>query len=279
MTDEVAQDFDREWVEFLDPDDSRTMVRADLTWLLSRWGCVFGKHPDEGGCPGIEAGQPADGCCLHGAFYTDEADIRRTKQIAKLLTPETWQLHRRWKDTIVDDTLENEDGEEEPAKKTRVVDGACVFHNREGFPTGPGCALHQQAMRDGVHPMEYKPEVCWQLPVKRDFKTEHRADGTEVSVTLITEFDRASWGPGGHDFDWWCTASPTAHTAVEPVYLSYAVELTELLGARAYEKLADLCDARDKLGLVAPHPATVAAAGGRASLGFPTRLPRERQAR
>ncbi|GAB3992979.1 hypothetical protein GCM10029992_03440 [Glycomyces albus] len=157
--------------------------------------------------PGIERDQPADGCCLHGAFYTDADDIRRVKRAAAKLTPETWQLHRRFKDTLVDDTLENDDGEEEPAKKTAVVDGACVFHNRDGFGTGPGCALHQQAMRDGVHPMEYKPEVCWQLPVKRDFTTEHRADGTDVDVTLITEFDRASWGPGGHDFDWWCTGS------------------------------------------------------------------------
>jgi hypothetical protein len=56
------------------------------------------------------------------------------------------------------------------------------------------------------------------------------------------------------------------------VYLSYAVELTELLGARAYEKLADLCDARDRLGLVAPHPATVAASRGTTPLAFPTRL-------
>ena len=111
--------------------------------------------------------------------------------------------------------------------------------------------------------------MCWQLPVKRDFKTEHRADGTDVSVTLITEFDRASWGPGGHDFDWWCTSSPAAHTASEPVYLSYAVELTELLGPSAYEKLADLCDARAKLGLVAPHPATVKAT---TTLGMPVRL-------
>lgn len=256
MTDEVAAGFDREWVEFLDPADPDTMVRADLTWLLSRWGCIFGKHPSEGGCPGIDKDRPADGCCLHGAFYTDEADVRRVRQIAKKLTPETWQLHRRWKDTLVDDTLENDEGEEEPALKTAVVDGACVFHNREGFPAGSGCALHQQAMRDGVHPMEYKPEVCWQLPVKRDFKTEHRADGTSVDVTLITEFDRASWGPGGHDFDWWCTGSPLAHTAAEPVYLSYAVELTELLGARAYERLADLCAEREKRGMIAPHPAS-----------------------
>jgi len=259
MTDEVAPDHDREWVEFFDPEDPQTLVRADLTWLLSRWGCIFGKAPEAGGCPGIDLERSADGCCLHGAFYTDGDDVKRVRRAVGKLTAETWQLHRRFKDTLIDDTLENDQGEEEPAVKTAVVDGACVFHNREGFPTGSGCALHQQAIRDGVHPMEYKPEVCWQLPVKRDFKTEHRADGTDVEVTLITEFDRASWGPGGHDFDWWCTGSPLAHTAAEPVYLSYEVELTELLGRPAYERLAELCAEREKHGLVAPHPASVPA--------------------
>jgi hypothetical protein len=260
MTDEVKPDFDREWIEFADPDDAETVVRADLTWLLSRWGCVFGTPADHGGCPGIDRDREADGCCLHGAFYTEAADLKRVRAAAKRLTPETWQLHRKWSATVVDDTLENDEGELEPAKKTAVVDGACVFHNREGFPAGAGCALHQQAMRDGVHPMAYKPDVCWQLPVKRDFKTESRADGTSVEVTIITEFDRASWGPGGHDFDWWCTGSPLAHTAAEPVYLSYATELTAMLGRAAYERLVELCAAREKQGQIAQHPATARAA-------------------
>jgi hypothetical protein len=99
--------------------------------------------------------------------------------------------------------------------------------------------------------------------VKRDFKNEHRADGRDVSVTIITEFDRASWGPGGHDFDWWCTGSPLAHTAAEPVYRSYETELIELLGPAAYGRLAELCERREKLGQVAPHPATARAAAVR----------------
>ena len=39
---EVDLDFPREWVEFFDPDDPKHLIRADLTWLLSRWTCVFG---------------------------------------------------------------------------------------------------------------------------------------------------------------------------------------------------------------------------------------------
>jgi hypothetical protein len=38
---EVGLDFPREWVEFSDPADADQLIRADLTWLLSRWTCVF----------------------------------------------------------------------------------------------------------------------------------------------------------------------------------------------------------------------------------------------
>src|SRR5690606_36011749 len=99
MTDEVAPDHDREWVEFFDPEDPQTLVRADLTWLLSRWGCIFGKAPEAGGCPGIDLERSADGCCLHGAFYTDGDDVKRVRRAVGKLTAETWQLHRRFKDT------------------------------------------------------------------------------------------------------------------------------------------------------------------------------------
>jgi hypothetical protein len=39
---EVELDFAREWVEFYDPDFPEHLIAADLTWLLSRWTCVFG---------------------------------------------------------------------------------------------------------------------------------------------------------------------------------------------------------------------------------------------
>ncbi|EUA22545.1 hypothetical protein I552_7036 [Mycobacterium xenopi 3993] len=38
-------DFTREWVEFYDPDNPEHLIAADLTWLLSRWTCVFGTRP------------------------------------------------------------------------------------------------------------------------------------------------------------------------------------------------------------------------------------------
>ncbi|MFB9238906.1 hypothetical protein ACFFWC_25830 [Plantactinospora siamensis] len=247
---EVGLDFPREWIEFLDPADEEHLIRADLTWLLSRWTCVFGR-----GCHGIIAGRSADGCCSHGAFFTDADDEKRVRAAARRLTPQTWQHHRRGFQNWTE--LDSVDGTK-PARRTatRGEDGPCVFLNDADFPGGGGCALHAQALRDGAHPLEYKPDVCWQLPVRRDQEWSTRPDGTKVLVSTLAEFDRRGWGAGGHDLDWWCTSSPDAHVGQEPMYQSYAPELTALIGGAAYERLAELCAARVRSGLIAPHPAS-----------------------
>jgi hypothetical protein len=258
---EVELDFPREWIEFIDPADDKHMIRADLTWLLSRWTCVFGKA-----CHGIIAGRAADGCCSHGAFFTDADDEKRVRAAVKRLTPETWEHYRRGFNNYTEmDTIDGVN----PARRTatRGEEGPCVFLNAPDFPGGAGCALHAQALREGVHPLEYKPDVCWQLPVRRDQEWSKRPDGSRVLVSTLTEFDRRGWGAGGHDLDWWCTSSPEAHVGREAMYRSYEPELTALIGAAAYRKLAELSDARARQGMVAQHPATTEAArttrGGR----------------
>jgi hypothetical protein len=254
---EVDLDFPREWIEFHDPADDQHLVRADLTWLLSRWTCVFGSA-----CHGIIAGRPQDGCCSHGAFFTDADDENRVKSAAAKLSPATWQHYRRgFKNYTEMDTIDGS----KPARRTATqsADGPCVFLNDADFSGGGGCALHAQALRDGVHPLTYKPDVCWQLPVRREQDWIKRPDGTKVLQSTLTEFDRRGWGPGGHDLDWWCTSSPDAHVGSEPMFRSYAPELTALVGAEAYAKLAELCEERLKAGLVAVHPATAAAMAAR----------------
>ncbi len=255
---EVPLDFPREWIEFTDPADEQHVVRADLTWLLSRWTCVFGSA-----CHGIVAGRPQDGCCSHGAFFTDADDEARTKNAAAKLTPETWQHYRRgFKNYTEMDTVDGE----KPARRTATQskDGPCVFLNDADFAGGGGCALHAQALRDGVHPLTYKPDVCWQLPVRREQEWTKRPDGTKYLLSTLTEFDRRGWGPGGHDLDWWCTSSPDAHVGTDSMYLTYAPELIALIGQEAYDELARHCAVRLQSKLVAPHPATVAAEAARA---------------
>ncbi|MGY1707940.1 hypothetical protein ACI8AC_00320 [Geodermatophilus sp. SYSU D00758] len=256
---EVPLDFAREWVEFPDPADPDHVVRADLTWLSSAWTCVFGR-----GCAGVVPGRPDDGCCSHGAFFTDADDLARVTAAVADLTPGDWQLAAEgragWTE---EDGAEDDDGAgagRDPVRslRTRLVDGACVFLNRPGFPGGTGCALHRMALREGLHPMLTKPDVCWQLPVRREQEHVDRPDGSRVLVTSIGEFDRRGWGPGGHDLHWWCTGSPAAHVSPEPLVATYAAELTALVGAAAYAELRRLTEARLDAGLVAPHPASPA---------------------
>jgi hypothetical protein len=246
---EVDLDFPREWLEFVDPADRKHVIRADLTWLLSRWTCIFAR-----GCHGIVAGRDAEGCCSHGAFFTDADDEKRIRDAARRLTPQTWQHYRRgFKNYTEMDTIDGQNA----ARRTATRDGGpCVFLNDADFQGGGGCALHAQALRDGVHPLDYKPDVCWQLPIRRDQEWSKRPDNSRVLVTTLTEFDRRGWGEGGHDLHWWCTSSPDAHVGTEPMYLSYGPELKALIGEKAYDALVELCVARERSGLVAIHPAT-----------------------
>ncbi len=201
---EVGLDFARVWVEFVDPAVPEHVIRGDLTWLASAWTCIFGR-----GCAGVVEGRPDDGCCSHGAFFTDEDDLSRVTDAVALLTEEDWQLAAVGRPAWTE--RDGDDGDEGVRSlRTRVVDGACVFLNRPGFPGGIGCALHRMAVRTGVHPLTTKPDVCWQLPVRGEQEHVDRPDGTRILLTTVGEFDRRGWGAGGHDLHWWCTGAPAA---------------------------------------------------------------------
>jgi hypothetical protein len=266
---EIALDTARAWLEFPDPTGSVTLVggdgsdapdqvfRCDLTWLTSSWTCIFGR-----GCRGIYADRPDDGCCTLGAHFSDADDEERVAAAVARLTPRMWQLH---------DAGRSADGwtetDEDGARKTRVVDGACVFHNRPGFvpgafAEGAGCALHVLALDEGRDHLETKPDVCWQLPVRRSYATIERPDGTSYLQVTIAEYDRRGWGAGGHDLDWYCTGNTAAHVGAEPVFRGLRAELVELIGEAAYDVLAVHCEqflaARRSLPLTV-HPATAQA--------------------
>jgi hypothetical protein len=237
----------RAFVEFPDPADDSQIFRCDLTWLTSQYMCIFGQ-----GCPGIYSERPDDGCCTLGAHFADKEDEKRVRSFVKQLDPDTWEFHdvgtakkNAWIET-------DEDGD----RKTAVHEGGCVFLNRPGFAGGEGCALHGLALRQGRNPLETKPDVCWQLPLRRTYREVELNDGTEYTEVSIGEYDRRHWGPGGHDFDWYCTGNPEAHVAPDPLYITSAPELIELMGRPAYDALVDHCEAhlasRSRLAI---HPA------------------------
>jgi hypothetical protein len=229
---ETPLDTARLWVEFPDPADAGQRFRCDLTWLTSSWTCIFGN-----GCHGVYADRPDDGCCTLGAHFTDDDDLRRVRRAAQQLGEDEWQHHPGTARTSA--WTEREDG----AVKTRVVDGACIFLNRPGFPAGAGCALHQHAVVSGEEPHALKPDVCWQLPIRRSYRTVELPDESSYLEVSIGEYDRRGWGPGGHDLDWYCSASPEAHTGREPVFRSCRAELVELMGTAGYAELELRCEA------------------------------------
>jgi len=248
---EVPLDFPRAWVEFTNPADESEVLRCDLTWLTSSYTCIFGR-----GCAGIYADSPDVGCCTLGAHFADKDDERRVAGFVEQLTPAHWQAHPGRPVKRKDWVEKDEDGE----RKTRmhVVDGqrSCVFANREGFPAGAGCALHGLALEQGRNPLETKPDVCWQLPIRRTFREVERMDGTTYTEVCISEYDRRGWGPGGHDLDWYCSGNTEAHVAMEPLYVTNAPELVELIGAAAYDELVRHCEAHVRSrSALALHPA------------------------
>lgn len=260
---ETSLDATRVWVEFADPEtvegEAATQVfRADITWLTSNWTCIFGR-----GCHGIYADRPLDGCCTLGAHFSDADDEKRVRAEVKKLSADTWQRAPR---------ARRKDGgwvelDTDGARKTRVLDGACIFLNDPGFTDASGkersgCALHHLADDEGVSFVKTKPDVCWQLPLRRTYRTVDRPDGTSYLEVSVGEYDRRGWGEGGHDLDWYCTGNPEAHVATNPVYLSNKEELVELVGQAAYDELARLCDramgVHRRLPLMV-HPATATA--------------------
>ncbi len=274
---EIPLDAARQWVEFPDPDGpagesetkpATTVYRADLTWLTSSWTCIFGQ-----GCKGIYSERPLDGCCTLGAHFADRADERRVEDAAGRLTPQQWQhMPAGWTDADGNAgkgrkrsawTEKDPDG----ARKTKVTGGACVFLNRPGFTPGgyadgAGCALHLLALVEGRDPLETKPDVCWQLPLRRSYRTVERPDGSQYQEVSLAEYDRRGWGAGGHDLDWYCTGNSQAHVGREPVYRSLRNEIVALIGEPAYAVLARHCEqllASRRLLPLSVHPATEAA--------------------
>lgn len=251
---EVDLVFPRAYVEFVNPADETEVMRCDLTWLTSSYTCIFGR-----GCPGIYADAPDVGCCTLGAHFADKDDETRVAAYVGMLDEELWQHkpQRPGGKVRKQDWIELDD---EGERKTRTieVDGqqACIFHNRPDFKNGAGCALHALAHVLGKLPLETKPDVCWQLPIRRTFREVTRQDGTTYTEVSIGEYDRRGWGPGGHDLDWYCSGNTEAHVGVEPVYVANAAELTALMGEAAYAELVRHCEAHVRSrSALALHPA------------------------
>lgn len=116
---------------------------------------------------------------------------------------------------------------------TRTVQEGCIFLNRPGFVTGAGCALHFASLARGERPIDGKPNVCWQFPLRRTDTTG--PDGR--AVVTIGAWAAPDWKADGGVRDWFCTSAPEAFTAADPVWRTLRDELVEIVGAPVYDRL------------------------------------------
>lgn len=211
---------------FIEVADGDTLWRFEPTFMRSNWTCIWGR-----GCQGI-LDHPAEhlqqGCCSVGAELTDIDEAMTVSALAATLPEHLWQ-HRDRVDA--DDVFSSAE-----RSNTKVVDGACIFLNRPGFAGGAGCALHLAAMAAGESPIDWKPSVCWQLPVRVEW--EMQPDGIEHAT--VRRWSRADWGDEGETMAWCCTEGPPgegAYVGEQPVIESLAEELAGIAGHTVYVQL------------------------------------------
>jgi hypothetical protein len=203
--------------------DGETVWRFERDFLESTWTCLWGR-----GCRGIGP-EPAEdlglGCCSIGADLGEVDESRMISALAETLDPVRFEHHAEAGEGGIfsgPDRLH-----------TRVVDGACIFLNRPGFAGGTGCALHLAAIDAGQSPIDWKPSVCWQLPIKVDFLAV--ADGTEVAT--VRRWSRRDWGAEGETMAWCCTEGSSAYVGERRVIDSLGAELAEIVGTEVYVEL------------------------------------------
>ena len=203
--------------QYVDPVDG-TRWHIDIGFVDSNWRCLWGD-----GCEGIldhRAAELQQGCCSVGAHLVDDDEAGLIAALGRSLDPARFEQHGPASELGV-----LADGAQ-PA--TRVVDGACIFFNKPGFAGGVGCALHLAAVDEGDPPMDWKPSICWQAPLKVD---DH-GDGSKT----LRPWGRGDWG-ADEPLAWCCTEAntepgrgPTAYDGDRPVADSLHTELAGVVG-------------------------------------------------
>ncbi|HEY5664142.1 MAG TPA: hypothetical protein VIS05_08920 [Ilumatobacter sp.] len=232
-----------EWISFADPSEQRTWV-FDATYLRSNHRCIYGE-----GCQGVldaPAAELAQGCCSYGAHFVDDDDVQTVVRAFVRVRPRHMQFHAA---AVEGGFLRPEPADDGTSVTvTRLVDDACIFLNRPGFAGGAGCALHIAALEAGERPLDWKPNVCWQVPIR----LEHSTDENGHVTSRLREWKRHDWGDGGDDFHWWCTEASEAFSSDRPVYVTSRDEIVELVGQPIYDRMVELLERPEWVPLAHP---------------------------
>jgi hypothetical protein len=93
--------------------------------------------------------------------------------------------------------------------------------------------LHLAALDAGESPIEWKPSVCWQLPIHVDWVP---GDG-DTEVATVRGWTRDDWGDHGETMAWCCTEGDRAYVGDRPVVESLAEELEAIVGTEVFVEL------------------------------------------
>lgn len=205
-----------------------------MEFLLSNYECQWGR-----GCKGINPNRPDLGCCANGAYLNDK-DVELLKKRVPQLDSETWQRHGSKFIHSVPDGSKWKFWKR--AKKTAIVDrkdsvSGCVFANDPDFAGGAGCTLHIAAMKQGENPIDWKPMICWQMPLFVE-------EVDEINTNIVRMFH---WSK--NDYPWFCAHDEISWIAEKPVYQTMAAELKAMLDdydESLYEIVVKICDASFK---------------------------------
>ena len=229
----------RETVTFRDGDG--WSWEFDLMFMLSNYQCIWGR-----GCPDTRLERTSRGCCVEGVeIYRGEGDTPGAEDLEMIrgrvgqLTDEDWQnrqvaLRRGSRDPWGKARFKRN------SVHTRVHRGACIFHNRVDHPGGAGCAFHVAALRRGEDPIDWKPRICWQVPLFFEIDDKTR-------TTMVRAGRTVDWGGEGI-LEWWCTEREEAFSGDQPLYVSMELELRRVCGAAVYDELAAYCRRRRRTG-------------------------------
>ena len=229
----------KRWIEVRTP---KSAWLIDMDFMLSSYECSWGTS-----CKGINPSAPDLGCCANGA-YLDEKDIALLEKRVPQLTPENWQNYGA--DYLEKVVERNKFGiPKDKQFKTALVDpkdsvSGCVFANREGFGGGKGCALHIGAMQAGEDFIDWKPSICWQMPLLADYSEE-------LDMNILRMFNWTT-----EDYPWFCGHDEVSWVAEKPLFRTMERELKALIcdiDESAYLLILGLCETAYSQGKKKPE--------------------------
>ena len=177
--------------------ERRTWV-FDATFLRSNWSCIYGA-----GCKGVldvRRHRARPGLLqLRRPLHRRRRCADRARR-ADPARPRHWQNYKKGhkQGRPGDRGRRHQDPRRRRARASSTTS--------PDFAGGAGCALHIAAVEAGERPIDWKPDVCWQLPLR----LEHHTDDNGYVTSTLREWKRRDWGDGGNDFHWWCTESDDA---------------------------------------------------------------------